>query len=98
MNEKFVTGLTKAEEERLIKLMEECGEVIQAASKILRHGWDSKNPNDPNHLGNKLDLERELADLTAAVLKLDAAKNISLTNILATAQSKHGVNDYMHFQ
>jgi NTP pyrophosphatase (non-canonical NTP hydrolase) len=33
--------ITEAERERLVILMEECGEVIQAASKIIRHGWDS---------------------------------------------------------
>jgi NTP pyrophosphatase (non-canonical NTP hydrolase) len=34
--------VTEAERERLVILMEECGEVIQACSKIIRHGWHSK--------------------------------------------------------
>lgn len=33
--------LSEAERERLVILMEECGEVIQAAAKILRWGWNS---------------------------------------------------------
>jgi NTP pyrophosphatase (non-canonical NTP hydrolase) len=34
--------VTEAERERLVILMEECGEVIQACSKIIRHGWHSR--------------------------------------------------------
>ena len=34
--------VTDAERERLVILMEECGEVIQAAAKIIRHGWESR--------------------------------------------------------
>ena len=34
--------LSEAERERLVILVEECGEVIQAAAKILRWGWDSQ--------------------------------------------------------
>lgn len=36
--------LTNAERERLVMLMEECGELIQATSKVLRHGWESYHP------------------------------------------------------
>ena len=32
-------------DEKLILLIEECGEVIQAATKILRFGWDRSQPN-----------------------------------------------------
>lgn len=35
------------EQELLVRLMEEAGEVIQAASKTLRWGWQSGNPNIP---------------------------------------------------
>jgi hypothetical protein len=34
----FTNGLTPAEAERLAILAEECGEVVQIAMKILRHG------------------------------------------------------------
>lgn len=36
----FTNGLTPAEAERLAILAEECGEVVQTAMKILRHGKD----------------------------------------------------------
>ena len=36
-------GLSESEQERLSILIEECGEVVQAACKILRHGYESFN-------------------------------------------------------
>lgn len=64
--------LTPAEAERLVCLIEECGEVIQAASKILRHGYNSYDPTNPNHGGNRSDLYRELVDVIGNInLMLD---------------------------
>ena len=48
--------------------MEECGEVVQIAAKILRHGYESCHPNGGPT--NRVSLERELGDVTAAVLLL----------------------------
>src|SRR5579872_899269 len=39
-----IPRLTPAQIERLALLAEECGEVMQAVSKILRHGYESRNP------------------------------------------------------
>lgn len=39
--------LTPAEAERLAMLAEECAEVITEVTKILRHGYESWNPDDP---------------------------------------------------
>ena len=47
-------GLTPAEAERLAMLAEECGEVIQMVGKILRHGYDSYHPADPNTTNKQL--------------------------------------------
>jgi len=67
--------LTEAEAERLAILIEECGEVTQAACKILRHGYESTNPKaitpieeDPET--NRSALERELGDLLHAARRL----------------------------
>lgn len=53
--------LTLAEKERLIKLCQECGEVIQAATKALMYGWA------PQFQGvsydNRGDVQKELADV-----------------------------------
>ena len=74
---------TPAETERLIMLVEECGEVIQAASKVLRHGYECYHPdNAPDNKGrgapqdNRDDLEAEICDVLAAVQMLKLAGDI----------------------
>ena len=51
-------------------LIEECGEVLAAAGKTLRFGWDSFNPELPEDQRetNLAWLLRELADLDRAIL------------------------------
>ena len=67
--------LSLAQEERLYLLIEECGEVIQAASKILRHGYNSYHPDHPSRT-NKDDLINELHDLLATIEILEDAKDV----------------------
>ena len=61
--------LTPAEAERLAMLAEECGEVIRIVGKILRHGYASFHPADPN-VSNRELLGRELTDLYAVAASL----------------------------
>ncbi len=44
MSDNF-NGLTNEQTELLSIMSEECGEVVQAVGKIMRHGLDSHNPN-----------------------------------------------------
>ena len=70
-------GLTPAQTEALSLLAEECAEVVQCVTKILRHGLDSSHPNDPRRTANHLLLAGEIGDLLAAI---DIAfKNINLS-------------------
>lgn len=64
-----MTGLTQ--DDLLILLVEECGEVIQAATKCLRFGFDIDH--NVNYGRNDLALAREVGDLTAVIdaLKFD---------------------------
>ena len=55
--------LTPAETERLAKLSEECGEVVQIIGKILRHGYESSSPFDSSCTTNRELLMNELADI-----------------------------------
>lgn len=50
-------------DECLILLIEECGEVIQAATKCLRFGWDR---NQPDYGVNHEVLAKEVGDLFGA--------------------------------
>ena len=65
------TPLTEHEREILVILMEECGEVVQAASKLIRFGRES-------YLGygeNVAVLSAEIGDLLCVV---DIAKRLAL--------------------
>ncbi len=51
-------------DERLVLLVEECGEVIQAATKCLRFGWDR---DQPDYGVNHKVLAKEVGDLLGVV-------------------------------
>ena len=74
---KHFNDLTPDEAERLAFLAEECSEVIQMVSKILRHGWDSVNPLKPEEGSNRARLERELGDLAVAITLMSENRDIS---------------------
>lgn len=68
--------LTPAEAERLAMLAEECGEVIHAIGKVLRHGYDDINPDRPQDGDNRERLHRELIDLAAVRLMMFIKRDI----------------------
>lgn len=49
--------------ERIALLMEEMGELQQSLGKVLRHGYHSCDPTNPEHLGNSADVAREAAQV-----------------------------------
>lgn len=96
----FTNHLTEAEAERLAILSEECGEVIQAVSKILRHGYSSKNPHLPaGGMDNEAMLEKEIGDVRWAVEMMTAAKDIDDDEIEGWKVSKaEKARPYLHHQ
>lgn len=70
-------NLTAGEVERLAYLIEEASEVIKAAAKILRHGRESVNPDDPDAGDNVYQLEMELADFQMAINMMSYSKDVS---------------------
>ncbi len=72
MNESF-NKLTDAEAERLAMLAEEAGEIVQLVGKILRHGYDSYHPDDPEMTTNKRLLCGEIEDFYAVCYGMRAA-------------------------
>lgn len=89
--------LTPAETERLALLMEELGEAQQAAGKILRHGYESTNPDGGPT--NRATLERELGDVRHAMIRICAAGDLSKDHIHTWADEKAiNVEKYLHHQ
>lgn len=72
----LATSVKPQEREQLVKLMEECAEVIHAVSKILRHGWHSTNPDAPGSETNYETLQRELHDLEHSIAEVAEARDL----------------------
>lgn len=91
-------ALTEAEQERLSILIEECGEVIQAGCKILRHGYNSNNKG-LNPETNREALARELGDLLHAVDRVVDADDLDGPAIQERRRSKPShIAKYLHHQ
>ena len=90
--------LTEAELERLAILIEECGEVIQAGTKILRHGYESNNRGKLTET-NRQALQREIGDLFHAFTRMEVAGDLNREAIHAHASSKPAaIEPYLHHQ
>ena len=79
--------MTPAERERLIMLIEECGEVVHAASKCLRHGFDNHHPTTA-HLLNREALGREVGDLLGIAGEMIERKDLSIATVNQSALTK----------
>lgn len=66
-------------EEVLTIFMEECGEAIQAASKIIRFGIDAEK---------KEQLEREMGDILAMMKLVDEEVDLDQNKMLEFAEKK----------
>ena len=74
-------SLTPAQAERLAMLIEEAAEIQQAATKILRHGYDSHHPDDEKKTPNGTLLCEELTDFCAVTVVMGMAGDLSLIHI-----------------
>lgn len=89
--------MTPAELERLAILSEECGEVIQVIGKIIRHGYDSWHPSDPDKKTNREHLETELADVGLIINHMHDTEDINLLKFTELTKIKKGkINKYLH--
>ena len=80
--------MNNSELERLAILAEECAEVQQIVSKIIRHGFDSYNPYDENKTSNRELLEKELGDLLFAMNLCVDNEDINLFKIMDFSDKK----------
>jgi NTP pyrophosphatase (non-canonical NTP hydrolase) len=98
MNIDFETDLDQSEIERLAILAEECAEVQQIVSKILRHGYARYNPVNENITTNRELLEKELGDLKCAVMLMFRYGDISGGKInIACNNKQEAIEKYLHF-
>lgn len=89
--------LTSAQIERLAWLIEECGEVAQAACKVLRHGYWSSSPF--GGAVNRVGLEREMGDLRAAMQFLETAQDVNRADVAHWMRRKAiSVHKWLHHQ
>lgn len=100
MSRAYNTLLTRAQEERLHLLMEECGETVQAASKVLRHGYASVNPlRYDTRRDNRMDLEKECGHVRHSMIRLCEAGDLNRVAIHDAAEAKATeVEQWLHFQ
>lgn len=90
--------LTPAEAERLALLSEELGEAQQAIGKILRHGYESRNPIKPGPT-NREALEREMGDVYHAMVRMWGAGDMDGNAVIQRADDKaKSVAAYLHHQ
>ena len=80
------TPLTDYERELLIILMEECAEVTQAASKLLRFGRGNRPPD--RDVSNTTILAHEVGDLQEVIEMVGAAGLISAVDVAAGRKKK----------
>ena len=79
----FDNGLGAAELERLAFLAEECAEAIQVVAKIVRHGWESRDPTRAGGPTNRQMLETGRGDIRFATARLTDTGDLSAESIWA---------------
>lgn len=85
----FSNGLTKAQEEMFQLTEEECAELIQAISKVRRHGMDSESVDGQTAAyHNRKNLHEEAADVIACIGVLCHNKLLDASEINAIAKQK----------
>lgn len=100
--------ITDAQRERLAYLAEECAEVIQACAKIMRHGFDSYDPTNPNVIkaddgsfspNNANDLEKELGHIFVGIQMLKNTGDINSENVFNAKSDKlTKIGKYLYHQ
>lgn len=96
-DEEPFNDLSPAEAEAIALCAEECGEAIQAAMKILRHGMETSDPDATHTRNNRMDLERELGQVLATIEILKANCIVFAAGLKeAKAEKLESVFHYLH--
>lgn len=100
----YFNQLTPAQLERLALLGEELAEAGQVIGKIIRHGYESGNPDKLVNQGaagivytNRMELQKEIGDVLAAMQILINCGDLSNQKISAAKMNKlERVSQYLH--
>lgn len=89
--------LTDGQAERLAHLMEELAESVQAAAKVLRHGYASRHPDGGP--SNRTMLETELGQVISILNDMSKREDLDFAEIMHSA-SVHAerLETYYHHQ
>jgi NTP pyrophosphatase (non-canonical NTP hydrolase)/ribosomal protein S27E len=91
-------NLTMAQRERLAWLAEECGEVVQAVGKVLRHGFQDTGPNGTTY-DNRVALEEEAGHVLAVIDTLAMNGDVQQSNVKdSCGRKKVTCRPHMHYQ
>lgn len=82
------TFVTPAIAELLVNLGGECGEIMQAQSKLLQHGPGSSDPTSASGETNLQWLEREIGDFMGVTEKLVSLGILNADSIAACSVAK----------
>lgn len=89
-------GLTASERERLTLLAEESAEVVQAVTKVLRHGFECTHP-ERDELTNRGQLAEEIGQLLAIVELACDAGDVNAREVYEAKRRKlDRVQAYLH--
>lgn len=83
MNDRY-NKLCESQEERLALLIEECSETIQAATKVLRHGYESHDPTETplTRTSNREQLQKEIGHVLFAMTLLCRQADLDYVTIV----------------
>jgi len=92
--------LTEGEAERLAIIMEEMAEAQQVIGKILRHGYGSRHPDQPNGPTNRDMLMKELADVQVAIKMMSCDNNDICPDTMfgMFTEKEEKIKKYLHHQ
>lgn len=91
-------GLTLPEIERLAILVEEAGETLQQAGKVLRYGYVNRDGTG-RVCNNRADLTTEVGDLVNSLNQLQRAGDIDSQQVLARTEKKaEQIKNWTHYQ
>ena len=89
--------LEEDELERLAILSEDCAEVIQMVQKIIRHGYESTNPDVQHSPSNRIFLSREVGQLRWIIDEIGFTNDIDQNEVKGAYDCRgRDIQQYLH--